>query len=381
MTAPIDRRVRLRDEIIFFLIAGQIINVVRDAAVGDLAIRSFDETELVDPRKSRHRADQTDVGAFRRFNRANSTVMRRMNVAYFESRAITRETAWSERGQTALVRQFRERIRLIHELRQLRATKEIANDRAERFRIDELLRRHAVNVDVEQGHALLHQTFGAGETDAALIGEQFADRADAATAEMIDIIEGAFAAAEVDEVLNRGDEIFVGQDALGKIDVDTELLIDLVTANATEIVFLRIKEQTLQQRTRIRNRRRITRTETTINIFERFFLIVRWILSQRFDDGVVIGNVDDLNFLDSEPDDLANRRERQRFKSAGDSDFTVAHFSSEDLGCEFFFIELLAQFQVLDIIEKLDDFLVRAVTERAEESRREEFPAALAAIG
>ena len=87
-------------------------------------------------------------------------------------------------------------------------------DRAERLRVDQLLRRHAVDVDVEQSHALFHETLRARETDAALIGEQFADRADAAAAEMIDVIERAFAAAQVDQIFDRGDEILVGQDAL-----------------------------------------------------------------------------------------------------------------------------------------------------------------------
>ncbi len=44
------------------------------------------------------------------------------------------------------------------------------------------------------------------------------------------------------------------------------------------------------------------------------------------------------------------------------------------------FIELLAQLQVLDVVEKFDDFFVRAVTEGAQESGGEEFPAAFAAI-
>ena len=42
---------------------------------------------------------------------------------------------------------------------------------------------------VEQRHALFHETLGAGEADAALVGEQFADGADAAAAEMIDVVE------------------------------------------------------------------------------------------------------------------------------------------------------------------------------------------------
>ena len=152
-------------------------------------------------------------------------------------------------------------------------------DGAQRLRVDQLLRRHAVDVDVEQRHALFHETLRAGETDAALVGEQFADRADAAAAEMIDVIERAFATAQVDQIFDRGDEILVGQDALAEIDVDAELLVDLVTADAAEIVFLRIEEEPLQQGAGVRHGRRIARAQLAVDVLERLFLVVRRILS------------------------------------------------------------------------------------------------------
>ncbi len=51
MSAAVDRRIRLRDQIIFLAIAGEIFDFVRHAAVLDLAIRRFDETEFVDARE------------------------------------------------------------------------------------------------------------------------------------------------------------------------------------------------------------------------------------------------------------------------------------------------------------------------------------------
>src|SRR5437764_3654574 len=189
MTLRVHGRVRLSDEEIFFTIAGQIIDLIGDATFLHLAVRRFDESEFVDPRKRAHRADETDVRTFRRLDRANPSIMRRMDVAHFESRAIARETARPEGREPALVRQLRERIRLVHELRELRATEEIADDRAERFRVDQLLRRHAVDVDVEQRHALFDEALGARQTDAALVREKFADGPDTPAAEMIDIVQ------------------------------------------------------------------------------------------------------------------------------------------------------------------------------------------------
>ena len=184
--------------------------------------------------------------------------------------------------------QLRERIGLIHELRKLGATEEVTNHRAQRLRVDQLLRRHAVDVDVEQGHALFHQTLRARQTDAALIGEQFADGADAAAAKVIDVVERAFAPAQIDQILDRGDEILVGNDALAEIDVDPEFLVDLVAANAAEIVLLRIEKEPLQERLRVRDRRRIARAQLPVDVFQRLFLIVRRIFLQRLDDGVVV---------------------------------------------------------------------------------------------
>src|ERR1700674_1279622 len=105
----------------------------------DHAVRRFDKPEFVDPRERAHRADETDVRTFRRFDRTNAAVMRRMHVADFESGAIAAQPAGPEGREPALVRQLRERIRLVHELRELRAAEEIANDRAESCRVDQLL--------------------------------------------------------------------------------------------------------------------------------------------------------------------------------------------------------------------------------------------------
>src|ERR1035441_431635 len=102
--------------------------------------------------------------------------MRRMHVAHFESSAIAAQAAWPESGEATLVGQLRQRIGLIHELRKLRATEEIANDCAQRLRVNQLLRRHSIDIDVEQSHAFFNEALGTGETDAALIGQQFANR-------------------------------------------------------------------------------------------------------------------------------------------------------------------------------------------------------------
>src|SRR5205823_5650039 len=100
---------------------GQIIDLIDHATLLHLAVRRFDKSEFVDPCEGAHRADETNVRTFRRLDRANPSVVRRMNVADFKARAIARKTARPEGREATLVGQLRERIRLVHELRELRA--------------------------------------------------------------------------------------------------------------------------------------------------------------------------------------------------------------------------------------------------------------------
>jgi len=49
--APIDRRIRLRDEEILFTVSSQILDLIGDPTVRHLAIRCFDKTKLIDARE------------------------------------------------------------------------------------------------------------------------------------------------------------------------------------------------------------------------------------------------------------------------------------------------------------------------------------------
>jgi hypothetical protein len=60
---------------------------------------------------------------------------------------------------------------------------------------------------------------------AALVGEEFADGADTARAQVIDIIDDALAPLEADQVLRGGDDVAGLEDALLEIDLEAELLV------------------------------------------------------------------------------------------------------------------------------------------------------------
>src|SRR5215470_8355040 len=104
MAAPIDRCIRLRHKKVLFAVGSEILDLVGHPAIHDLAIRCLDETKLVDARKGAHRTDEPDVWAFRRLDRTDTAVVRRVNVAHFEARAFAAQTTRSESRQTPLVR-------------------------------------------------------------------------------------------------------------------------------------------------------------------------------------------------------------------------------------------------------------------------------------
>ena len=55
---------------------------------------------------------------------------------------------------------------------------------------------------------------------------------------MIDIVQRAFTLFQAEQIFGRGHQIFLGQDA-GVAAFDAELLVDLVTADAAEVITLR----------------------------------------------------------------------------------------------------------------------------------------------
>ena len=66
---------------------------VEHAAILHLAVRRLDEAVIVDARIATQGRDQADVRTFRRLNRADTSVVRRVNVADFKSGALTRQAA------------------------------------------------------------------------------------------------------------------------------------------------------------------------------------------------------------------------------------------------------------------------------------------------
>ena len=178
---------------------------------------------------------------------ADAPVVGGVDVPDLEAGAVSVEAAGAEGGEAALVGQLGQGVGLVHELGELGASEEVADDGGEGLGVDEFLGGHSLDVDIEEGHALLDEALGAGEADAALVAEEFADGADAAGAEVVDVIEDALAGLELEDVADGAEEVLGDHDALVGVDAELELLVDLVAADAGEVVFLGVEEEALEE--------------------------------------------------------------------------------------------------------------------------------------
>src|SRR3569833_2848523 len=278
----VDRRVGLGDDVPVLLVRGEVVALVGAPAVDDLAVRRLDEAERVDPAVGAQRADQADVRAFRRLDRAHAAVVRRVDVTDLHAGALTGQTARTQRVQAALVGQASERVGLVHELRQLRGAEELLDRRHDRADVDQGLRRD--RLDVLCRHALADDALHAGQAQADLVLDELAARTDTAVAEVVDVVgldrdvatrRGGhllLAGVQPDEVVDGRDDVVLGQGALSEVEVQAELLVDLVSADLRQVVPLRVEVEVLEQRLRGLLGRRLARTQLAVDVEKRVVL-------------------------------------------------------------------------------------------------------------
>ena len=214
----VELRVGLRDDVVAFLDRRQEVDLVGDLAVRHLAIRRLEEAVLVGARVERERVDQADVRAFGRLDRAHAAVVRRVHVAHLEPGALAGQAARAERGHAPLVRDLGQRVRLVHELAQLRGSEELLDRRGDRLGVDQVVRHQVVALGLRQ--ALLDRALDAHQPGAELVLRQLADRTHATVAEVVDVVDLAAAVAQLDEHRDDREKVVVGErrrsfDALG----------------------------------------------------------------------------------------------------------------------------------------------------------------------
>src|SRR5690554_4168562 len=102
-----------------------------------------------------------------RLNRANTAIMRMVNVPAFKSRPFPGEPTGSQGGKATFMSKLRQGIGLIHKLRKLTGPKKFLNRRNHRSNINQSLRGY--DIHILDGHTLPDHSFHTGKSNADLI--------------------------------------------------------------------------------------------------------------------------------------------------------------------------------------------------------------------
>ncbi len=294
-------RVGLRDDVARLFHGREIDHLVRHLGLHHAAVRALDEAVFVHAREGRQRVDEADIRTFRRLDRADAAVMGRMHVAHLEAGALAGQTARPERRQAPLVGDLRQRVGLVHELRQLRGAEELAHRGGRGLGVDQVLRHH--RVDIDRAHALLDGALHAQQADAILVLHELADRAHPAVAEMIDVVDLALAVAQAHQRLDDGEDVLVAQRAHGVRRIEVEAHVHLHPAHGRQVVALGVEEDAVEQRLRGLRRRRLARAHHPVDVEQRLVGVRVLVDGERVaDEGADIDVVDveDRDLLETE---------------------------------------------------------------------------------
>ena len=258
------------------------ITVFDDHSVLHLPERGLDEAVLIHPGVGGQGVDQTGVRAFRRLDRAETAVMGGMDITDSKAGALPGETTRSKGRNAALVGQLSQRVRLIHELAQLAGAEELLDRRHQWLGVHQL--RRGERIGLADRHPLLDDSLEAVEAHPHLVLQQLAHGTNAAVAQVIDVVEAGATdiQLEVDQVVEGGEHVLMGEGAHRVGDGEAELFVDLVATNPAEVVALGVEEAGLQELLTAAHRGWFTRTQFLVKlqqglVFRADALIIRGI--------------------------------------------------------------------------------------------------------
>ena len=263
----VERGVGLGDGVPFLLESREVADLGGNLAVLDQPVGGLDEAVFVDPRVGGEGGDQADVRTLRGLDRADPAVVGRMYVAHLEAGTLAGQTTRSEGREAPLVGNLGERVGLVHELGELGGAEKLLDHRRDRLGVDQVVGHQAVHF--LQAHALLDGALHAHQADPVLVLEQLADGAHPAVAEMVDIVDGALAVAQVDQVAHHLEDVLLGQGGVLQRRLEAQLVVELEAADGGKIVALGIEEEAVEEGAGAFQGRRIAGTQPPVDLDHR----------------------------------------------------------------------------------------------------------------
>ena len=234
-----------------------------------------------------------------------------MYVAHFEARALAGQATRAQRRYTALVGDFRQRVVLIHKLRELTGAKELVHRSRYGLRVNQVLRHQAFAF--RHGEPLFHRALHAHQADAELVFRHLAHGADATVTEVVNIIDHALAVTDIDQCTHYIDDVFFIERGRASLVLTAEATIELHTPYGRQVVALWGEEQVLEQVLCRLLGRGLARAHHAVDLYQRFEHAASAVRGQRVRNkrtAVVFIGVDGLDRLDALLSELGKQRNR-----------------------------------------------------------------------
>ena len=116
---------------------------------------------------------------------------------------------------------------------------------------------------------------------------------------MIDVVDVTFAAAQLEHVLERVDQVLAAEGHHRLWDVLVELAVDAKAADAAQAIAVLVEELFLEERLSLFELRRVARTQPGVNPHQRVFVARGVVVGKRVEDQRIADLGDALDALEA----------------------------------------------------------------------------------
>ena len=125
---------------------------------------------------------------------------------------------------------------MVHELAQLRRAKEFTNSRRRWLRVDQVLRHYSV--DFDRGHTLFDRALHTKQAYAVLVFHQFANGTHTTVTKVVNIVDIAFAVAQMHERFDTCDDVFFAKCTLRIFRIEVQTHVHFHAAHRGKVITL-----------------------------------------------------------------------------------------------------------------------------------------------
>ena len=168
-----------------------------------------------------------------------------VHVANFKTRSLARQTARPESRNTPLVSNLRQRIVLIHKLRELTGTEELFYRSRNWLCIDQVLRHESFAF--RHGKTLFHCSLNSHQADSELVLSHLTHRAHATVTEVVNVVDHALTVTDINQRADDINDIVLIERRRPCLVFPAKSPIELHATHGRQIVSLWREEQILEQ--------------------------------------------------------------------------------------------------------------------------------------